>query len=90
MSDATKENFADTVGWIGTGRMGAAMAKRLATAGTDLTVWNRTRQKAQPLAEYGCTIADTIADLRGRDVVFTMVSTPNDLAQVLVGEVVRG
>jgi 3-hydroxyisobutyrate dehydrogenase len=86
MSDATKETFAGTVGWIGTGRMGAAMAKRLAKAGADLTVWNRTRQKAQPLAEYGCSIAETIADLRGRDVVFTMVSTPTDLEQVLLGE----
>ena len=35
------------VGWIGTGRMGAAMAARLARAGTDLTVWNRTRAKAE-------------------------------------------
>jgi 3-hydroxyisobutyrate dehydrogenase len=74
------------VGWIGAGRMGAAMAGRLARAGEDVTVWNRTRAKAEPLAELGCTIADTIADLRGHDVVFTMVSTPADLEQVLVGE----
>ena len=75
-----------TVGWIGAGRMGAAMAGRLANAGEDVTVWNRTRAKAEPLAELGCAIADTIADLRGHDVVFTMVSTPADLEQVLVGE----
>ncbi|HET9422877.1 MAG TPA: NAD(P)-dependent oxidoreductase [Nocardioides sp.] len=75
-----------TVGWIGAGRMGAAMAGRLAKAGADVTVWNRTRAKAEPLAELGCTIADTIAELRGHDVVFTMVSTPADLEQVLVGE----
>ncbi len=74
------------VGWIGAGRMGAAMAGRLALAGEDVTVWNRTRAKAEPLTEVGCTIADTIADLRGHDVVFTMVSTPADLAQVLVGD----
>jgi 3-hydroxyisobutyrate dehydrogenase-like beta-hydroxyacid dehydrogenase len=74
------------VGWIGTGRMGAAMAARLARAGTDLTVWNRTRAKAEPLAELGCTVADTIGDLRDLDVVFTMVSTPADLEQVLLGE----
>lgn len=74
------------VGWIGAGRMGAAMASRLATAGEDVTVWNRTRAKAEPLTEVGCAIADTIADLRGHDVVFTMVSTPADLEQVLVGE----
>ncbi|WP_405728917.1 NAD(P)-dependent oxidoreductase [Streptomyces sp. NBC_00028] len=74
------------VGWIGTGRMGAAMASRLARADEDVTVWNRTRAKAEPLSEVGCAVADTIADLRGHDVVFTMVSTPADLEQVLLGE----
>jgi 3-hydroxyisobutyrate dehydrogenase len=73
------------IGWIGAGRMGAAMASRLARAGEDVTVWNRTRAKAEPLTEVGCSIADTIADLRGLDVVFTMVSTPADLEQVLIG-----
>lgn len=75
-----------TVGWIGAGRMGAAMAARLARAGVKVTVWNRTRAKAEPLAEVGCIIADTIAELRGLDAVFTMVSTNKDLEQVLVGE----
>jgi 3-hydroxyisobutyrate dehydrogenase len=75
-----------TVGWIGAGRMGAAMATRLAKAGENVTVWNRTRSKAEALTEVGCKVADTIADLRGHDVVFTMVSTPADLEQVLVGD----
>jgi 3-hydroxyisobutyrate dehydrogenase len=75
-----------TVGWIGTGRMGAAMAARLARAGVDLTAWNRTRAKAEPLTQLGCAIAETVADLRDRDVVFTMVSTPADLEQVLLGD----
>jgi 3-hydroxyisobutyrate dehydrogenase-like beta-hydroxyacid dehydrogenase len=74
------------IGWIGTGRMGAAMSGRLARAGYDVTVWNRTRAKAEPLAEAGATVADAIAELRGLDVVFTMVSTPADLEQVLLGE----
>jgi 3-hydroxyisobutyrate dehydrogenase len=74
------------VGWIGAGRMGAAMATRLAQAGEDVTVWNRTRSKAEALTGSGCAVADTIADLRGHDVVFTMVSTPADLEQVLVGD----
>jgi 3-hydroxyisobutyrate dehydrogenase-like beta-hydroxyacid dehydrogenase len=74
------------VGWIGAGRMGAAMASRLARAGEDVTVWNRTRAKAEALTDVGCSVADAIADLRGHDVVFTMVSTPADLEQVLVGE----
>jgi 3-hydroxyisobutyrate dehydrogenase len=74
------------VGWIGAGRMGAAMAGRLADAGVRVSVWNRTKAKAEPLRERGCTVVDTIADLRGSDVVFTMVSTPADLAQVLLGD----
>jgi 3-hydroxyisobutyrate dehydrogenase len=74
------------IGWIGAGRMGAAMATRLARAGEDVTVWNRTRAKAEALAGEGCAVADTIAELRGHDVVFTMVSTPSDLEQVLLGE----
>lgn len=74
------------IGWIGAGRMGAAMASRLARAGEDVTVWNRTRAKAEALTEVGCAVADQIADLRGHDVVFTMVSTPADLEQVLVGQ----
>jgi 3-hydroxyisobutyrate dehydrogenase-like beta-hydroxyacid dehydrogenase len=74
------------VGWIGTGRMGAAMAARLARAGEKLTVWNRTRSKAEPLAELGASVADQVTELRALDVVFTMVSTPADLEQVLLGE----
>src|SRR5689334_14291790 len=75
-----------TVGWIGAGRMGAAMAIRLARAGVSTTVWNRTRSKAEATAAYGSLVADELADLRDRDVVFTMVSTPADLEQVLLGE----
>ena len=75
-----------SVGWIGAGRMGAAMAVRLARAGVKPTVWNRTRAKAEAIADQGCRVADTIADLRDRDVVFTMVSTPADLEEVLLGE----
>lgn len=75
-----------TVGWIGTGRMGFAMARRLAKGGVDLAAWNRTRAKAEPLAEVGSTVVDSITELRDRDVVFTMVSTPSDLEQVLLGE----
>ena len=84
--DSSEDSTGPRVGWIGTGRMGAAMAARLARAGTDLTVWNRTRAKAEALTEHGCAVADTIGDLRGHDVVFTMVSTPADLEAVLVGE----
>jgi 3-hydroxyisobutyrate dehydrogenase len=72
-----------TVGWIGAGRMGAAMVLRLDRAGAAPALWNRTRAKAEAT---GCAVVDEIADLRDRDVVFTMVSAPADLEQVLLGE----
>ena len=86
MTESTRPTTVDNVGWIGAGRMGAAMATRLAKAGTKVTVWNRTRAKAEPLTEFGCSIADQIAELRGLDAVFVMVSTAKDLHQVLLGE----
>jgi len=86
MTNDTTDSTGLKVGWIGTGRMGFAMARRLAKAGVDLTAWNRTKAKAEPLTEHGATVADSIADLRDLDVVFTMVSTPADLEHVLLGE----
>jgi 3-hydroxyisobutyrate dehydrogenase-like beta-hydroxyacid dehydrogenase len=71
------------VGWIGTGRMGFALAQRLGRAGVDVAAWNRTRAKAEPLTEFGVTVVDNPRDLADRDVVFTMVSTSADLDQVL-------
>ena len=73
------------VGWIGAGRMGFKMAQRLARAGCDLTVWNRTRAKAEPLARDGARIANSLADLGGCDVVFCMLSTWDDVKQVMAG-----
>ena len=75
-----------TIGWIGAGRMGAAMARRLLAAGQDVTVFNRTRAKAEPLAELGATLVDHPADLADRDVVFVSVSASADLEEVLVGD----
>ena len=74
-----------SIGWIGLGRMGEAMVKRLTAAGHGVKVWNRTRAKAEPLAAYGATIVDGKLDLAGCDVVFTMVSTTDDLKEVLFG-----
>jgi 3-hydroxyisobutyrate dehydrogenase len=71
------------VGWIGTGRMGVAMAANLARSGVRLTAWNRTAAKAEPLTAFGATVAGSLADLRGNEVVFTMVSTAADLNGVL-------
>jgi 3-hydroxyisobutyrate dehydrogenase len=79
---ATKQS----IGWIGLGRMGEAMVKRLTAAGNGVQVWNRTRAKAMPLAEYGATIVESKLALADCDVVFTMVSTTDDLKEVLFGE----
>ena len=61
------------------------MARRLARAGCDITVWNRTRAKAEPLAKDGAKIADTIVELADRDIVFCMVSTWDDVREVITG-----
>jgi 3-hydroxyisobutyrate dehydrogenase len=74
------------LGWIGAGRMGFALASRLLAAGHDVAVWNRTRAKAEPLADLGATIVDAPADLADRDVVFTMVGGPDDFKAVILGE----
>src|SRR5205085_1485514 len=71
----TSPQMTDTqarIGWIGTGRMGAQLVRRLLDAGCDVAVWNRTRAKAEPLAQHGATIVESPADLAGRDIVFTM------------------
>ena len=70
------------IGWIGTGRMGFAMAQRLLKGGADVAVWNRTKSKAEPLADDGATVVDSPADLADRDIVFTMVGGPADFVQV--------
>ena len=80
------ENRQHTVGWIGTGRMGLALAGRLLDGGVDLWAYNRTRAKAEPLAEKGAKIVDSPADLAGRDIVFTMVAGPADVLEVTLGE----
>ena len=73
------------IGWIGIGRMGYAMAQLLANAGCNLSVWNRTRSKAEPLREYGAKVVDNLVDLADCDIVFTMVSTGKDVKEVLYG-----
>jgi 3-hydroxyisobutyrate dehydrogenase len=79
----TRTRTKTTIGWIGTGRMGYEMAGHLAKAGADVLVWNRTRAKAEPLGKYGAKVADRVADLADRDIVFCMVSTWNDVKDVM-------
>lgn len=66
--------------------MGAPMAERLLKAGHDVTIWNRTRSKAEPLAAHGGKIADRLADLASCEVVFSIVSEGKDLEQVYFGK----
>jgi len=73
------------IGWVGTGRMGAALAQRLLVAGHDVSVYNRTRSKAEALAEFGANVVDSPADLADRDIVFTMVGGSDDFKQVVIG-----
>jgi len=63
--------------------MGYEMAGHLAKAGADVTVWNRTRAKAEPLEKYGAKIAGELKELAARDIVFCMVSTWDDVKQVI-------
>jgi len=62
--------------------MGGPLASRLSDADVDVTVWNRTRAKAEALG-HGTKVAGGIADLADRDVVFTMVSSSSDLEEVV-------
>lgn len=75
-----------SIGWIGAGRMGYAMIERLLDAGHDVSVYNRTRSKAEPLAQRGAKLVDTPAQLADRDVVFIMVAASEDLDAVTTGE----
>jgi 3-hydroxyisobutyrate dehydrogenase-like beta-hydroxyacid dehydrogenase len=63
--------------------MGYEMAGHLAKAGADVLVWNRTRAKAEPLAKHGAKVASDLRELASRDIVFCMVSTWDDVKQVM-------
>jgi 3-hydroxyisobutyrate dehydrogenase len=82
---AKSEASATRIGWIGAGRMGYAMAERLAKGGADVTVWNRTRAKAEPLVAHGAKIAGSLAEIAACDIVFCMVSTWSDVKEVVAG-----
>ena len=74
-----------SVGWIGAGRMGFPMAELLLKAGADVSIYNRTASKAEPLAAYGASIVGKPSGLADRDVVFAMVAGPDDLRAVVMG-----
>ena len=79
-----------SLGWIGTGRMGYAMAERLAKGGCDLAVWNRTKEKAQPLTKYGAKVVNQLEELSTKDILFVMVSTYDDVKEVIGKALAKG
>ncbi|MGW4271345.1 NAD(P)-dependent oxidoreductase [Streptomyces seoulensis] len=79
MTDTTR-----TVGVLGTGIMGAAMARNLVGAGHAVRVWNRTRAKAEPLAADGAEVVDTAAEaVRDADVILTMLYDGGTVLEVM-------
>jgi 3-hydroxyisobutyrate dehydrogenase len=73
------------VGWVGTGRMGAEMARRLLLEGCELAVYNRTAAKAEPLVRLGAVLAGSIAELSSREIVFLSLGSSDDLISVVLG-----
>jgi 3-hydroxyisobutyrate dehydrogenase len=71
-----------TIAFLGTGTMGFPMARNLARAGFDVRAWNRSREKAEPLAEDGATIcADPREAADGSEVIVTMLSDADSVVQ---------
>ncbi|BAP86474.1 oxidoreductase [Paucilactobacillus hokkaidonensis JCM 18461] len=75
------------IGFIGTGVMGTGIISNLLAAGNELTIYNRTKSKAQGLLDQGAKWANTPADATlNNDVVFTMVGYPKDVEEVYFGD----
>ena len=75
------------IGFIGLGVMGGAMAEHLLEAGFELTVYNRTKKKAETLLSKGAKWVDTpAAAAKNSDVVITMVGYPEDVEEVYLGK----
>src|SRR5208337_3836896 len=74
------------VGWIGTGVMGRWMCQHLITKGYKATVYNRSKEKAQPLLDAGATWDSTPRAVAERsDVIFAIVGFPPDVREVFLG-----
>ncbi len=79
-----------SLGWIGAGRMGYAMAERLAKNGCDISVWNRTKAKADPLSKHGAKVVNHLEELSTKDILFVMVSTYEDVKEVIGKALAKG
>src|SRR3954463_11676615 len=72
---------------LGTGTMGAPMARNLAKAGLDVHAWNRSREKAEPLAGDGVTVHDEAAEaVAGAELVITMLTNGDAVRSVVTDE----
>jgi 3-hydroxyisobutyrate dehydrogenase len=79
--------MSDRIGFIGLGIMGAGMAKNLLDAGFDLTVWNRTTTKVEPLVQAGAKHGENPADVAAKsDIVIICVSDTPDVEAVILGD----
>src|SRR5260221_10064305 len=75
------------VAFLGFGQMGTPMATRLVRAGHELTVWNRTPDRAKPLAAAGAIVAGSPTEAgAGAAFAITMLATPETLTEVVLGE----
>ena len=82
MADGTR------VAVLGTGIMGAAMARNLLSDGMEVRAWNRSREKAEPLREDGAEVADSPADAaRGADFLLTMLADVDAIEEAVAGDV---
>jgi 3-hydroxyisobutyrate dehydrogenase len=81
----TDRSDGHSLGWLGTGRMGVSLVHRLLDASCDVTVYNRTRAKAEPLAQAGAKVVETAADLGAVDILFVTVGSSQDLIDALTG-----
>lgn len=74
------------IGFVGLGKMGAAMARNLLFGGHEILVHNRSAEKAMPLVEAGATLAETVAQACQSDVVFTMLANDEAAEAVVLAE----
>ncbi len=74
------------IGFVGLGQMGSAMALNLVKAGHEVTVYNRSRDKAEALAGEGAKVAATVAEACGCEAVFTMLANDEALSAVVHGD----
>src|SRR3954469_11485857 len=79
--------MAAAVAVLGTGIMGAPMARNLARAGLEVRAWNRSRERAEPLAEDGIAVHDEAAEaVAGADAVLTMLADGAPVRAVMADE----